>query len=225
MTLAGSDPAGRFVVVVTGSVMPLLVYWRGMDVVPWLLVASLFILCLHHLTGRRDISETVRYLGAGSLSLLYVPLLLSFMVLLRGGEGGQWWILFLFAVIWGNDISAYYTGRAIGRHKLSRVVSPKKTIEGAVGGLIGGLVVAIVFRYALFSERGVVELALLALLLGVVGQAGDLFESMIKRSAGVKDSGFIVPGHGGILDRIDSLLFCLPLLYGYITFQGCLWQG
>ena len=131
----------------------------------------------------------------------------------------------LSAVIGGNDILAYYTGRSIGRHKLSRVVSPKKTIEGAIGGLVGGIVVAVVFRYALFSDRGVVELAVLALLLGLVGQAGDLFESMIKRSAGVKDSGFIVPGHGGILDRIDSLLFCLPLLYCYIMLHGCLWHG
>jgi phosphatidate cytidylyltransferase len=105
------------------------------------------------------------------------------------------------------------------------VVSPKKTIEGAIGGLVGGIVVAVIFRFALFSDRGVVELAVLALLLGLVGQAGDLFESMIKRSAGVKDSGFIVPGHGGILDRIDSLLFCLPLLYCYIMLHGCLWHG
>lgn len=225
MTLHECDRAGRLAVVVVGSALPLLVYWRGMDVVPWFFVVALFLLFLHHLTGRRDILATVRYLGAGSFSLLYVPLLTSFMVLLRGGEGGQWWILFLFAVIWGNDILAYYTGRSIGRHKLSRVVSPKKTIEGAIGGLVGGIVVAVVFRYALFSDRGVVELAVLALLLGLVGQAGDLFESMIKRSAGVKDSGFIVPGHGGILDRIDSLLFCLPLLYCYIMLHGCLWHG
>ena len=225
MTLHECDRAGRLAVVVVGSALPLLVYWRGMDVVPWFFVVALFLLFLHHLTGRRDILATVRYLGAGSFSLLYVPLLTSFMVLLRGGAGGQWWILFLFAVIWGNDIFAYYTGRSIGRHKLSRVVSPKKTIEGAIGGLVGGIVVAVVFRYALFSDRGVVELAVLALLLGLVGQAGDLFESMIKRSAGVKDSGFIVPGHGGILDRIDSLLFCLPLLYCYIMLHGCLWHG
>jgi phosphatidate cytidylyltransferase len=225
LTLHECDRAGRLAVVVVGSVLPLLVYWRGMDVVPWFFVVALFLLFLHHLTGRRDILATVRYLGAGSFSLLYVPLLTSFMVLLRGGEDGQWWILFLFAVNWGNDILAYYTGRSIGRHKLSRVVSPKKTIEGAIGGLVGGIVVAVVLRYALFSDRGVVELAVLALLLGLVGQAGDLFESMIKRSAGVKDSGFIVPGHGGILDRIDSLLFCLPLLYCYIMLHGCLWHG
>jgi phosphatidate cytidylyltransferase len=225
LTLHECDRAGRLAVVVVGSALPLLVYWRGMDVVPWFFVVALFLLFLHHLTGRRDILATVRYLGAGSFSLLYVPLLTSFMVLLRGGEGGQWWILFLFAVIWGNDIFAYYTGRSIGRHKLSRVVSPKKTVEGAIGGLVGGIGVAVVFHYALFSDRGVVEFAVLALLLGLVGQAGDLFESMIKRSAGVKDSGFIVPGHGGILDRIDSLLFCLPLLYCYIIIHGCLWHG
>ncbi|MFQ5586287.1 MAG: phosphatidate cytidylyltransferase [Thermodesulfobacteriota bacterium] len=224
LTMAGDDRAGMVVAVVVGSALPLAVYWRGMDVLPLFFVVSLFLLFLYHLVGRRDISSTVRYLGAGSFGLFYIPLLLSFMVLLRGAEGGRWWILFLFAVIWGNDTFAYYVGRSLGRHRLSKVVSPKKTIEGALGGLVGGVGVSIAFHYSIFNDRSVVELGILAFLLSLVGQTGDLFESMIKRSAGAKDSGFIVPGHGGILDRIDSILFSLPLLYYYVSCRGGPWH-
>jgi phosphatidate cytidylyltransferase len=111
---------------------------------------------------------------------------------------------------------AYITGRLIGRHKMSPVISPNKTIEGAAGGIIFGAVAAIVLNLYLELGMGLASVVILSVVIGVVAIIGDLAESVIKRGAGVKDSGSIIPGHGGVLDRIDSIIFTVPVLYYYI---------
>ncbi|HEY6007258.1 MAG TPA: phosphatidate cytidylyltransferase, partial [Geobacteraceae bacterium] len=131
---------------------------------------------------------------------------------------GSQWLFLLMTIVMAGDTGAYYVGSSLGRHKLYPVVSPNKSVEGSVGGLVGSTVGALVARWAFFPELAVVDCLATALLLGVLGQLGDLFESLLKRSFGVKDSGTIIPGHGGILDRLDSLLFAAPAALYYARF-------
>lgn len=135
---------------------------------------------------------------------------LSHLVLLRNLPEGKSYILFLCAIVWVGDTLAMYVGKIVGRHKMSRSISPGKTWEGAAGGLIGGLLTAVAFSSYLVPQLSLGQCLLLALLLSITAQISDLSESMIKRYTGVKDSGELIPGHGGLLDRIDSLLFAAP---------------
>jgi phosphatidate cytidylyltransferase len=124
-------------------------------------------------------------------------------------------IFFLLGVIWASDIGAYYVGRAIGKHQLAPRISPGKTIEGLVGGLIASVLVSLLFYRYWLRDYSLGTLVVLAIVLDLAGVLGDLAESAMKRGAGVKDSSSIVPGHGGVLDRIDSLLFAIPVMYYY----------
>lgn len=135
---------------------------------------------------------------------------LSHLVLLRNLPEGKSYILFLCAIVWVGDTLAMYVGKMIGRHKMSQSISPGKTWEGAAGGLIGGLLTAVVCSSYLVPQLSLPQCLFLALLLSIMAQISDLGESMIKRYTGVKDSGELIPGHGGLLDRIDSLLFAAP---------------
>jgi phosphatidate cytidylyltransferase len=163
-----------------------------------LMTSAVFAGSLQHALGR---------VGIGLGSLVYCPLTLGFMILMPRDH-----ILLLFAIIWIGDTAAYYGGRALGRHLLAPVVSPKKTVEGAIAGLIGSLIAGAAGGRWFLHEP-------LTMLLGtsaataIAGQLGDLAESVLKRSAGVKDSSSIIPGHGGILDRLDSLFFAIPIFY------------
>jgi phosphatidate cytidylyltransferase len=124
-------------------------------------------------------------------------------------------LLMFFAMVIFADTGAYYTGRLIGRHKLAPRISPGKTIEGAVGGLVAAIAAGPLSRIVFFHEIPIVHAVVLGAMIGLLGPVGDLAESMLKRGANVKDSGTLLPGHGGVLDRVDSLLFCAPLLYYY----------
>ncbi|RJQ74616.1 MAG: phosphatidate cytidylyltransferase [Desulfobacteraceae bacterium] len=150
-----------------------------------------------------------------AFALIYIPLFLSFIALLYDGgspEGIRWIFLLLLIVVTG-DTGAYYVGSYLGRHKLCPSVSPKKTIEGAVGGLMCSVIFGAGYTLMFLPVMSLPASIVLALVTGLVGQAGDLFESEFKRVAGVKDSGGLLPGHGGFLDRIDSLLFAAPTAY------------
>jgi len=126
--------------------------------------------------------------------------------------------VFVLVVVWAGDTGAYFAGRFLGKHKLYEAVSPKKTIEGAIGGLAAAVLGAIVGHYFYLRSLPLVHAIVLAVLAGGLGQAGDLSESMIKRSFNVKDSGGIVPGHGGILDRVDALMVTASFTYVYVLF-------
>jgi phosphatidate cytidylyltransferase len=152
------------------------------------------------------------------LGILYVPLLLGHLLLLRGLPHGIQWVFLLLVIVMAGDSGAYYVGCNFGRRKLYPAVSPNKSVEGALGGVAGSLAGAFIARGTFFPELTVVDAVLTAILLGILGQLGDLFESLLKRSFGVKDSGTIVPGHGGILDRLDSILFAAPVAYYYAVF-------
>lgn len=148
-------------------------------------------------------------------SSLFVPFLFSFLILVRDFDPK--WLLFLFFVVWASDTFAYFTGIAFGKRKLIPSVSPNKTVEGLVGGVIGALAIAFIMNYFLFKINAGLLLIVAADIIAA-GVIGDLVESMLKRSAAVKDSGSLIPGHGGVLDRFDSALFAAPALYFYLFF-------
>ena len=147
--------------------------------------------------------------------LMYVPFLLGFLPLLRGVDHGLNWIFLVLIITWAGDSGAYFAGRAFGKHKLHEKISPKKTIEGVAGGAVFSVFGALVARATFFPELSVFDCLIIAPIADLVGVAGDLSESLLKRVAGVKDSGNIMPGHGGLLDRVDSLLFSAPVVFGY----------
>jgi phosphatidate cytidylyltransferase len=184
---------------------------------------------------RETLASALPGAAATVFAIPYCGLTLAALVLLRDLHWGPWWLLYLFVVVWSGDIFAYYTGRAIGRHKLAPRISPGKTWEGAAASFVGSIVCG-TLMFAFQPEvtgwlatihamvRGslgappVWQGILMSAILNVVAQLGDLVESMIKRGAGVKDSGTLLPGHGGVLDRIDALLFAAPVLWYYAFF-------
>lgn len=147
------------------------------------------------------------------LGLVYIPVFLSFLILIRFSQSGAQWIFWLLLIVAAGDTGAFYSGTYLGRHKLCPWVSPKKTIEGSIGGLAANVIVALLFKMVLLPTLAALPCVLFALVIGVAGQVGDLFASEFKRSAGIKDSGSLLPGHGGFLDRLDALLFASPLAY------------
>jgi phosphatidate cytidylyltransferase len=178
--------------------------------------------------------------AASAFAFAYIALPMGMLVQLRQQWAGAFWILYLLLVVWAGDIFAYFVGRGLGRHLMAPRISPKKTWEGAAASLAASLVVGILlFNHALqissFLLRvGLIQrrdglfglekpemwpIILLTIALNIAAQLGDLVESLIKRGAGVKDSGTILPGHGGMLDRIDALLFAAPVLWYYAAWR------
>ncbi|MFH0729200.1 MAG: phosphatidate cytidylyltransferase [Pseudomonadota bacterium] len=157
-----------------------------------------------------DISRKV---ALQTLGTIYIPLSISYLVLIRREPLGPEWVLLVVCVIFAGDTAAYYTGTYWGKHKLCPAVSPGKTVEGACGGLVANIGIGLFFQICFFPAFPLQAIFVFCLVIGIAGQAGDLFESVLKRSAGVKDSGGLLPGHGGILDRIDALLFALPVAF------------
>ncbi len=162
--------------------------------------------------------------GLTLLSVLYIPYLLSYIIGIRQMNGGEFYIWLIVICAFLTDTCAYFTGVAIGKHKLCPNLSPKKTIEGAIGGTVGcglfcmlfGLIISRFFN----QDVNFLSLFILGLIGSVAAQLGDLTASAIKRQYGIKDYGNLIPGHGGILDRIDSIIFVAPVVYTYITYIG-----
>jgi len=150
--------------------------------------------------------------------IVYAGLLLTTLAELKrdgGGDVGGHMVSFVLLVVWAGDTFAYFAGRFLGRHKLYPAVSPNKTWEGTFGGLLGSFAGGVVMKLAFLHHLSWLDVALLTIPGGALAQMGDLVESMIKRSTGVKDSGALIPGHGGVLDRIDAVLFFAPYVYLY----------
>jgi phosphatidate cytidylyltransferase len=178
----------------------------------FVLVAVFFVLLLFYLASYGHIPNLSQDLMINALGILYLPLLLGHFIWLRYLPRGEWWVLWLLLVIFAGDTAAFYCGRTWGQTKLYPEVSPGKTWVGAWGGLAACLLVGIGLGRWLLPQMSVGGLAVLSLVLAVVGLLGDLFESMLKRQVQVKDASQILPGHGGMLDRLDSLLFAAPAL-------------
>jgi phosphatidate cytidylyltransferase len=165
--------------------------------------------------------KMISSVGATLLGVLYIPLLGSHLVALRTGfppSLSAHLLSFFFLVLMGSDVGAYYTGRTFGKRKLAPSISPGKTWEGVAGGIVASLAFAAVAHFWFFREFPLKYMLPLAAIMTLLGILGDLAESALKRGAGAKDAANILPGHGGILDRLDSLLFNAPLIYYFARF-------
>jgi phosphatidate cytidylyltransferase len=189
-----------------------------------LLVAFVPVTLTVALLTTRDLKTYLGAIATTVFGVVYIGLALSCLLPLRfsqlgagiggtGASGGRNLMLLLFLVIWAGDTFAYLVGRAIGRRMLFPSISPKKTLEGSVAGLVGSLLVAWGFTRLFWQTASLKKVILLAGLVALFGQIGDLAESAMKRVASLKDSGSVLPGHGGLLDRVDSLLLGAPVLW------------
>ncbi|MGH7822362.1 MAG: phosphatidate cytidylyltransferase [Candidatus Binatia bacterium] len=167
-----------------------------------------------------DPERSIRRLGHTLLGVLYAGAFLPHLLWLRvqPSDTGAAWVLFILAVGMGGDTAGYFSGRLWGRRLLMPSVSPKKTIEGAAGAVGGNLLAGAIVKLLLLPAFGWIEILLLSLGAGALAQLGDLCESLLKRAFGAKDSGWLLPGHGGVLDRADSLVFPTVLVYYYVNF-------
>jgi phosphatidate cytidylyltransferase len=207
-------------------------------------------LLLSAATGKQDLRSAVPGAAMGYLALPYIGLPLLLLAALRQLPGGWFYLLFLFFAVWVGDIAAMYVGKSMGRHKLAPRISPGKTVEGTVASLVFSVAVCCLFAHYLpeiaqwlersrlltgaidsvaldaYGRAPLLVAALLAAAINAAAQMGDLLESALKRGAGVKDSGTMLPGHGGMLDRIDALLMASPVAYILLSvFGGKLVQG
>lgn len=184
----------------------------------WLVVAFLFFAWAYHVI-RGPLPEAPVRISHLVNGLLYGAGGLTALSALRlRPEDGIAWVIAALVITWANDTLAYFAGRFLGRHKLYPEVSPNKTWEGFFGGMVGSVVGLFIARAFFFPVFTVADCLVLGIAGGILGPIGDLCESMLKRAYGVKDSGKLIPGHGGVLDRIDALLFNAPLVYVYVQF-------
>jgi phosphatidate cytidylyltransferase len=209
--------AEAFGIGVAGAIPLMAAFGHSGDLLPgWsgLALAGATVLLLGvFLFRQRPLEEIPRAVATVTLAWMYCGVLIASIVALRLRFGVAWVIL-AFVVTWANDTFAYFAGHAFGKHRLYERISPKKTWEGFAGGAVGSVVGALVTRWLLLEGELTVGQAVVVGLGGaVLGPMGDLAESMLKRAAGVKDSSRIIPGHGGLLDRIDALLFVAPWVY------------
>ena len=181
--------------------------------------AGALLIMLARLFSARPVDGAIEDVSFTFFGVFYVAMLFAYQVGVRTGEDGKQWLVFLYFIIWASDIGAYSIGIPFGKHRLYEKISPKKSVEGFLGALAAASAVALLCRAWFLPAIGAGEVVLVALMLAIVGVIGDLVESLFKRAAGVKDSGTIIPGHGGILDRMDSMLFAAPVLYYYLRMR------
>ncbi|MEX1367051.1 MAG: phosphatidate cytidylyltransferase [Nannocystaceae bacterium] len=186
-------------------------------VLPPLMMLSAIAVGFAALARPKHLPDAGRHFGVCLSGLVYVPLLMSVLPLLKKLDQPHW-IVITLAIAFFSDTVAYFFGRAFGKHKLYEAVSPKKTMQGAFGGVLGSLIATIVLGSLwLAPDLPIAHAVVLGIVANVCGQAGDLVESMIKRTFGVKDSSNLLPGHGGMLDRIDAMVYVAPVVYLYLT--------
>lgn len=214
----GHGPLPRGVMFVAAALATIAVGSGGLPLETALLAALLATGAVAVGEGRPD-QDVLRQVGVMLLPVLYVGLPIGAMVAVHR-DRGPLVLLLLIATTIVSDTAQYYGGRLFGRRPLSPRISPKKTVEGAISGaVVGGLVLPLAGQWLLPGESSGV-LWLIGLVLVGLGMLGDLFESLLKRSVGVKDSSSLIPGHGGVLDRVDSLLFAAPFFYGFLQVLG-----
>ena len=190
--------------------------WEVMFLILAMNLMALSIFVLSRFAGNHAIFDII---AKQVLGIVYIPVSLSMLVFIKELDGGTFWIIWLLIIIFANDTGAFYAGTFFGKRALSPNISPNKTIEGSMGGVAASMVTGFIFCQIFFNDLSLALLAIpVSFMLAVAGQIGDLFESAMKRSSNIKDSGRILPGHGGMLDRIDGLLLAIPVLYVCLVF-------
>lgn len=186
-----------------------------------LLSAAFLVISISFMFREQDLSKILENSSKIFFGTVLLGLFGGMIVALRLFEsslGGFKLVILLFALVWINDAGAYFAGSLLGKNKIAPKISPNKTIEGSIGGFAATILLAMIIAF--FTDLiPIKEGLMLGIVMGVVGPLGDLFESAMKRGAGVKDSGNLIPGHGGILDRVDSILFGAPIIYFYVLFR------
>lgn len=212
----------KHILAVFGALVPVFILFGFMSPTPQSVYFAIYIYlaALFAVLIMRHSSYTFENLTKFFTITILVSLFFSHIVWTRQGENGLWNTFAIFVGSWITDTCAYFAGRAFGKHKLAPVISPKKTVEGSIGGIVGTAVFMLVYGFLVgnFSSAspGYGALAILGILCGIVSQLGDLSMSAIKREYNIKDYGNIMPGHGGIMDRFDSVLFVAPLVYHFV---------
>lgn len=215
MALPSSRRLEQTLAVLSGTALVPLIWLERPALFAGALVLLVLFFAILFLLRFRDLTTVTQQLALMFFGFFYAPLLLGHLGLLRALPNGREWVFLVLLLVMASDTAAYFTGVNLGRRKLYPAISPNKSVEGALGGLAGSLAGAFLARAWFFPALEIADCLFLGLGLGILAQLGDLFESMLKRSFGVKDSGTLIPGHGGILDRLDSLLFAFAPAYYY----------
>lgn len=177
------------------------------------LITALSITFILVLYSERENSEHLKIISLYVMGFAYIGFLPSLTSKLLMLYNGAYWFIICLAVVFSGDVAAYFVGRKFGKNKLIPGISPNKTLEGALGGLAASIVFGVLLGKYFFPEMNIITLGVSCAMASILAQAGDFFESLIKRVAGAKDSGSLLPGHGGFLDRFDGILFALPVFY------------
>lgn len=179
---------------------------------------TLLVIPTSYVFSKKPLEDSLPASAIAVMATMYVGMLGGSIIRLRNDfPDGPKLIFFLAFVVWLGDAGAYYTGKNFGKHKMAPHISPKKTVEGGIGGIVTSIIAALVIHFTFFKTFPLMHAIIAGVLLSIAGMIGDLAESMWKRSAAVKDSGTLIPGHGGFLDRFDSIFFTAPILYCYWT--------
>jgi len=215
MVFNGGFTCERWEGLIVALLIPLAVFSGDIRIVFAVITFSMLGIFIVFLLRVNNRSFDIAPISKLVLGLMYIPFMLSHFVLLRISRDGAIWIFFVLVLAFSGDKEAFYVGRTIGKKKLMPLISPGKTVEGTIGLLIGSILGCVTFRGFFYPTISIFHAVILGFLGGILGQLGDLFESAIKRNSGVKDSGSLVFGHGGLLDRLDCLIFIVPFVYYY----------
>jgi len=233
LSKAKSSEIPKIPLMILGVFLGLSAYLWGEKIFLFFLLSVLYLSALFLIIKGKTQGATFN-LSISFLGFFYVAGLFSYLILLRemspeffpdrfaslttSYKIGGLWIVYLLVCIWSCDTFAYFIGAPLGKHPLSSRISPKKTVEGFGGGILGAIAAAFFSYFIFFSSAQLKDLLIVAAIVALAGQVGDLTESLFKRDAQLKDTSHIIPGHGGILDRFDSLLFVSPIVYYYLKF-------
>lgn len=200
--------------ILIGMAVSVILIWPelGIPTLP-ALIAAVFLICVIHMAHAEVLEHVPQRVGLTCFGLLYIACTLPYFSALRELPQGMALVTMAIAMAAFGDTFAMFAGKTIGRHKMTPILSPNKTWEGLIAGFGGSIFGMILIRYLMWPEMPLVPGIVLALIIGIVGPLGDLIESMIKRACHVKDAGTLLPGHGGVLDRADALIFTAPVVY------------
>ena len=200
-----------------------LMLFNGLKSISWFfitIIVAVVLIPTLSLLGKDSLEEKFKSMMIYLSGFFYFGLTFGLFSLIRGHGNNYHWLTFALAVPWICDTAAYFGGRFLGKHKFAPKISPNKTWEGAISGVVFSTIAGILFALFLLKSENLIHVGIVALFIGILGQTGDLVESLLKRAAGVKDSGNVFPGHGGILDRTDSLLMSVSVIYIFFLIKS-----